>query len=61
MVGAVETENRCRAIETMIREHHFDSAVLALPALQNSTDRWFVAGPQLLVKAHESLRQGPGH
>ncbi|ASN22648.1 hypothetical protein CGK93_22390 [Arthrobacter sp. YN] len=58
MVGAVETENQCRAIEAMIREHHFDSAVLALPALQNSTDRCSAAGPQLLVKAHESLRQG---
>lgn len=60
MVGASETENQCRAIETMIREDHFDSAVLALPALQNSTERCFAAGPQLLGKAHESLRQVPG-
>ncbi|MGJ3192932.1 Hpt domain-containing protein [Paenarthrobacter nitroguajacolicus] len=55
MVGALETEDQCRAIETMIREDHFDSAVQALPALQNSTDRCFAAGPQLLGKAQESL------
>ena len=58
MVGALETENQCMAIETMIREDHFDSAVLALPALQDSTDRCFAAGPQLLGSAHESLRKG---
>nr|WP_306422821.1 Hpt domain-containing protein [Paenarthrobacter aurescens] len=55
MVGALETEDQCRAIESMIREDHFDSAVLALPALRNSTDRCFAAGPQLLGKAQESL------
>ncbi|MFE4198706.1 Hpt domain-containing protein [Paenarthrobacter sp. NPDC056912] len=58
MVGALETENQCRAIESMIREQHFDYAVQALPALQNSTDRCFAAGPQLLGKARECL--GPG-
>ncbi|WP_369745471.1 Hpt domain-containing protein [Paenarthrobacter sp. AMU7] len=60
MVGALETENQCRALEIMIRGDHFDSAVLALPALQNSTDRCFAEGPQLLVKAQGSLRQGQG-
>ena len=55
MVGALETEHQCRAIESMIREDHFDSAVEAFPALQNSTDRCFAAGPQLLGKARESL------
>lgn len=55
MVGALDTENQCRAIERMIREDHFDSAVQAFPALQNSTDRCFAAGPQLLGKARESL------
>ncbi|MET3904245.1 Hpt domain-containing protein [Paenarthrobacter sp. 4246] len=44
MVGAVDTENQCRAIEAMIRGGHFDSAVLALPSLQNSTDRCLAAG-----------------
>ncbi|ABM07177.1 Hpt domain-containing protein [Paenarthrobacter aurescens] len=57
MVGALETEDQCRAIELMIREDHFDSAVEAFPALQNSTDRCFAAGPQLLGKARESLCQ----
>ncbi|MDR6438970.1 HPt (histidine-containing phosphotransfer) domain-containing protein [Paenarthrobacter nicotinovorans] len=61
MVGAVETENQCRAIESMIRDDHFDSAVLALPALQNSTDHCFAAGPKLLVKVQESLCKGPGN
>jgi len=55
MVGAVETEQQCRAIEVMIREDHLESAVQAFPALQQSTDRCFAAGPQLLGKARESL------
>ncbi|MFJ6535918.1 Hpt domain-containing protein [Paenarthrobacter sp. NPDC091711] len=59
MVGALETEDQCRAIERMIREDHFDSAIRAFPALQNSTDRCFAAGPQLLGKARESLCTGP--
>ncbi|YCK82230.1 Hpt domain-containing protein [Arthrobacter sp. D3-18] len=59
MVGALETESQCRAIEQMIREDHFDSAVQAFPALQNSTDRCFAAGPQLLGKAWESLCSPP--
>ncbi|MCD4853069.1 Hpt domain-containing protein [Arthrobacter sp. AK01] len=59
MVGALETENQCRAMETMIREDHFDSAVQALPELQKSTDRCFAAGPQLLSKAQESLCKRP--
>ncbi|MGF6835081.1 HPt (histidine-containing phosphotransfer) domain-containing protein [Paenarthrobacter sp. TE4293] len=58
MVGALETETQCRALESMIREDHFDSAVQALPALRNSTDRCFAAGPQLLGKAQESLCKG---
>jgi HPt (histidine-containing phosphotransfer) domain-containing protein len=59
MVGALETEHQCRAIEVMIREGHFDSAVQAFPALQQSTDRCFAAGPQLLGKARDSLCSGP--
>lgn len=59
MVGAVETESQCRAIEMMIREDHFDSAVEALPELRKSTDRCFAAGPQLLGTARESLCQSP--
>ncbi|MET3370945.1 UNVERIFIED_CONTAM: HPt (histidine-containing phosphotransfer) domain-containing protein [Jeotgalibacillus campisalis] len=55
MVGALDTEDQCRAIEGMIREDHFDSAVQAFPALQNSTDRCLAAGPQLLGKAREAL------
>ncbi|MGR0162294.1 Hpt domain-containing protein [Paenarthrobacter nitroguajacolicus] len=60
MVGVVETEDQCRAIELMIREDHFHSAVLAFPALQHSADRCFAAGPQLLGKAREALRSGYG-
>ncbi|MEV4953636.1 Hpt domain-containing protein [Paenarthrobacter nitroguajacolicus] len=59
MVGALETEGQCRAMEMMIREDHFDSAVQAFTALQNSTDRCFAAGPQLLGKARESLCSTP--
>jgi HPt (histidine-containing phosphotransfer) domain-containing protein len=59
MVGALETENQCTAIESMIREDHFDSAVQALPALQSTTDRCFAAGPQLLGQAWDSLRLRP--
>lgn len=55
MVGALETEDQCRAIELMIREGRFDSAVRAFPTLQNSTVRCVAAGPQLLGKARESL------
>jgi HPt (histidine-containing phosphotransfer) domain-containing protein len=55
MVGALETEDQCRAIETMIKEDHFDWAVQALPALRNSTDRCFAAGPQLLGRAETAL------
>ncbi|SDW15715.1 hypothetical protein SAMN04487917_1202 [Arthrobacter sp. yr096] len=55
MVGALETEDQCRAIETMIKEDHFDWAVQALPALRNSTDRCFAAGPRLLGRAETSL------
>ncbi|MFW0774902.1 Hpt domain-containing protein [Paenarthrobacter nitroguajacolicus] len=58
MVGALETEDQCRAIELMIREDHFDSAALAFPALQKTTDRCYAAGPQLLGQARESLRPG---
>ncbi|UKA49776.1 Hpt domain-containing protein [Arthrobacter sp. FW305-123] len=58
MVGALETEDQCRAIELMIREDHFDSAMQAFPALQHSTDRCFAAGPQLLGQARESLCTG---
>ncbi len=47
MVGAVETETQCRAIEMMIREDHFDSAVAALPELRKSSDRCFAAVPPL--------------
>ncbi|MBT2588258.1 Hpt domain-containing protein [Arthrobacter sp. ISL-95] len=59
MVGALETEGQCEAIELMIREDQFDSAVRAFPALQQSTDRCFAAGPQLLRKARESLCSWP--
>ncbi|WP_159709130.1 Hpt domain-containing protein [Arthrobacter sp. 18067] len=59
MVGALETENQCQAIETMIREDHFDSAVQALPELKKSTDRCFAAGPQLLGRAQSTLCKGP--
>ncbi|WP_024818644.1 hypothetical protein [Arthrobacter sp. 31Y] len=59
MVGALETEDQCRVIERMIREDHFDSAIRAFPALQQSTDRCFAAGPQLLGKARETLCSGP--
>jgi len=61
MVGAVETETQCRAIEMMIREDHFDSAVEALPELRKTTDRCFAAGPQLRGTAKESLCRGPRH
>lgn len=59
MVGALETEDRCRAIESMILEDHFDYAVQALPALQHYADRCFEASPQLLGKARESLCSKP--
>lgn len=59
MVGALETEERCKVIELMIREDHFDSAVQAFPALQQSTDRCFAAAPQLLGTARESLCSRP--
>ncbi|BCW12599.1 Hpt domain-containing protein [Paenarthrobacter sp. CC6] len=58
MVGAVETESQCRAIEMMIREDHFDSAVAALPELRKSSDRCFDAVPQLLGTT-ESLHRSP--
>jgi HPt (histidine-containing phosphotransfer) domain-containing protein len=60
MVGALETEDQCMAIESMIREDHFDYAVQALPALRQYTDRCYAAGPQLLGKARESLHPQPG-
>ena len=59
MVGALDTEEQCRAIELMIRDDHFDAAVRAFPALQQSTDRCFAEGPQLLGKARESLCSRP--
>ena len=60
MVGALETEDQCKAIESMIREEHFDYAVQALPALRQYTDRCYAAGPQLLGKARESLHPQSG-
>jgi histidine phosphotransfer protein HptB len=59
MVGAVETETQCRAIEMMIREDHFDTAVEALPELRKSTDRCFAAGPQLLGTVRDSTCRSP--
>lgn len=59
MVGALETEDQCLAIETMIREDRLDVAVQALPELRRSTDRCFAAGPQLLGTAQSSLCRTP--
>ncbi|MFF2843921.1 Hpt domain-containing protein [Paenarthrobacter sp. NPDC057981] len=59
MVGAVETETQCRAIEMMIREDHFDTAVEALPELRKSTDRCFAAGPQLLGTVGDTSCRSP--
>ncbi|UXM91513.1 Hpt domain-containing protein [Paenarthrobacter sp. JL.01a] len=59
MVGAVETETQCRAIEMMIREDHFETAVEALPELRKSTDRCFAAGPQLLGTGRDTSCRSP--
>ncbi|MBT2585925.1 Hpt domain-containing protein [Arthrobacter sp. ISL-95] len=58
MVGALETEHQCRAIESMIREDHFDDATQALPALQQTTDRCVASRAELINAAHTSLTRG---
>ncbi|MBP2265044.1 MULTISPECIES: Hpt domain-containing protein [Micrococcaceae] len=61
MVGALETEHQCRAIESMIREDHFDDATQALPALQQTTDRCLASRSNLIRAAHVSLSRHGGY
>ncbi|MDR6987648.1 HPt (histidine-containing phosphotransfer) domain-containing protein [Paenarthrobacter nitroguajacolicus] len=60
MVGALETEHQCRAIESMIREDHFDDAALALPALQQTANRCTASRAELITAAHSSLTRRRG-
>jgi HPt (histidine-containing phosphotransfer) domain-containing protein len=60
MVGAVETEHQCRAMESMIRENHFEDASQALPALQQTTDRCLASRSNLIRAAHASLNRHDG-
>ncbi|WP_026542653.1 Hpt domain-containing protein [Paenarthrobacter nicotinovorans] len=60
MVGAMETEHQCRAIESMIRENHFDDAAHALPALQQTADRCLASRSDLIRAAHTSLTRHRG-
>ncbi|MFK0039069.1 Hpt domain-containing protein [Paenarthrobacter sp. NPDC090517] len=55
MVGALETEHQCRAIESMIRDNHFDDATQALPALRQTADRCLASRSDLLRAAQVSL------
>lgn len=55
MVGALETEGHCHALEAMILKNQFDYAVQALPALQHSTDRCLAAQPTLTRAAHSAV------
>ncbi|MCR1161023.1 Hpt domain-containing protein [Paenarthrobacter sp. UW852] len=60
MVGALETEHQCRAIESMIREDHFDYAADALPALRQTADRCVAARSDLISAAHASMTRHGG-
>ncbi len=60
MVGAVETEHQCRAIELMIREDYFEDAAQALPALRQCTDRCLASRSELTHAAHSSLTRRGG-
>ncbi|MCM0615720.1 Hpt domain-containing protein [Paenarthrobacter sp. TYUT067] len=61
MVGALETEHQCRAMESMIRENHFDDAAQALPALRQTTDRCLASRSNLIRAAHVSLNRHGGY
>ncbi|MGR0158844.1 Hpt domain-containing protein [Paenarthrobacter nitroguajacolicus] len=61
MVGALETEHQCRAMECMIRENHFEDAARALPSLQQTTDRCLASRSNLIRAAHVSLNRHRGH
>jgi histidine phosphotransfer protein HptB len=61
MVGAIETEHQCRAIESMIRESHFDDATQALPALQQTADRCMASRSNVIRAAHASLNRHRGY
>ncbi|MEI2277435.1 Hpt domain-containing protein [Paenarthrobacter ilicis] len=60
MVGAVETEHQCRAIESMIRNNHFDEAAQELPALRQSADRCVASRSELVYAAHTCLNRRGG-
>jgi HPt (histidine-containing phosphotransfer) domain-containing protein len=60
MVGAVETEHQCRAMESMIREDHFDDAAHALPTLRQTTDRCVASRTDLIRAAHTRLTRRRG-
>jgi len=60
MVGALETEHQCRAMESMIRENQFDDAAQALPALRQTADRCVASGSHLIRAAHVSLNRNSG-
>ncbi|KUM36090.1 Hpt domain-containing protein [Arthrobacter sp. EpRS71] len=60
MVGAVETEHQCRAIESMIRANLFEDATHALPALRRSTDRCVASRSELVHAAHTCLTRRGG-
>ncbi len=51
MVGAMEAESQCRAMESMIRNHCLASAAEVLPALRSAAERCLAAAPQVLGNA----------
>lgn len=59
MVGAVDTETQCRALEMMIRNDRFDDATRALPALRHTTDACTAAQRSIVAAAHTTLTR-PG-
>lgn len=61
MVGALETEHQCRAIESMIRGNHFDDAAQALPSLQQTADRCLASRSNVIRAAHASLNRHRGY
>lgn len=60
MVGAVETEHQCRAIESMIRDDHFVEAASALPALQQTANRCVASRSDVISAARTSMTRRGG-
>ena len=48
MVGALETERHCRAMEAMVRCEQFADAASTLPALRRSTEDCLAVWPQTI-------------